>query len=113
MEEDIIIPIVGMLSVFGWIPLTIYLRHKFRMEELRTRRQGEADQTTLHALQEIRRDVAALRDTTTKFDMSFDATLSRMEDRVDRLEERTAAAVGLRPDVETPAVQRNGSAGKA
>ena len=34
----------------------------------------------------LRNEVASLRDTTTRFDMSFDAAITRLEDRVDRVE---------------------------
>jgi hypothetical protein len=41
------------------------------------------------AIDELRGEVRQLRDTTMRYDMSFDAALTRMEERVDRIETRT------------------------
>ena len=47
-------------------------------------------------IQALRREVASLRDTTTAFDMSFDAAISRLETRVDRIEDTKSAVSPLR-----------------
>jgi hypothetical protein len=44
---------------------------------------------TLRAIEELRKEVAELRDTTTRFDMSFDAAITHLEQRMDRLEHGT------------------------
>ncbi len=91
---DDLVQLLGACFLFGWIPITVYWKHKIRFEEVRAqnRHQGSSDDAaTLNALQELRQDVQALRDTTTKFDMTFDAALDRLEARVERVETRTAA----------------------
>ncbi len=91
---DDLVQLLGACFLFGWIPITVYWKNKIRFEEVRAqnRRAGNSDDSaTLNALRELRQEVQALRDTTTKFDMTFDAALDRLEARVERVETRTAA----------------------
>lgn len=100
--------LIAAMGIFGWIPIAVYFKHKIRLEELKMHRRAGDDntsQSTAQALQELRREVQALRDTTTKFDMSFDASISRLEERVDRIEERNAATRGA-TDAPTATVNR-------
>jgi hypothetical protein len=39
----------------------------------------------------MKRQLTELRETTTRFDMSFDAAVTRLEERVDRIEDQQAA----------------------
>ena len=91
MEE--LIPLIAVSGLFGWIPIAVYFKHKIRLEEVKAQRGSQGDAATSQALQELRREVTVLRETTTKFDMSFDAALTRLEERVDRIENRPADAV--------------------
>lgn len=81
------------LVLFGWIPIMVYFKHKIRLEEVTAHRRA-GNESTLQALQELRREVQDLRETTTRFDMSFDAALTRLEQRVDRVEQRQNAGAG-------------------
>ena len=73
----------------------------FKRIERADKQAARKDMVELHrTLEELRREVQALRETTTKFDMAFDASLSRLEERVDRIEERSAAT---RAATEAPA----------
>ncbi len=45
-------------------------------------------------LAELRKQVEALRDTTTKYDLSFDTALQRLESRMSHMEERQKALEG-------------------
>lgn len=85
------IPVIAILAVFG-IPLSaIWTHHLRQMAELKVKK-GETAGTGVQAeLAALRAEVAELRDTTTRFDMSFDAGLARLEQRVDRVEEGRAA----------------------
>jgi hypothetical protein len=93
LEE--LIPLAAVFCIFGWIPMAVYFKHKIRLEEVRSQRGEKTDGETLAAIAELRREVQALRDTTTKFDLSFDAGLSRLEERVDRLDAERAAGVSV------------------
>ena len=107
---DEIVQLIGALCLFGWVPIMVYFKHKIRLEEIKAQRRG-SDVSTLEALRELRREVQALRDTSTKFDVAFDAALSRLEERVERVEARTitttaAVRTGVAEDV-TAAVNRS------
>jgi ribosomal protein L16 Arg81 hydroxylase len=85
---ETLVAIVGTLMVFG-IPISaIWTSHFRKLAEIKARQQGDISAETRAQLAAMREEMAALRDTTTKFDMSFDAALSRLEQRVDRIEER-------------------------
>ena len=85
--EDLV-AIIAVSGLFGWIPIMVYMKHKIHLETLRL--QGKAGAETLQAVEELRAEVRQLRDTSTKFDVAFDAALDRMEQRVDRVESRVA-----------------------
>ena len=109
----------------------MFLRHQRELAEIQARGGGTAvaggnvSGDVRAELQALRDEVARLRDTSTKFDLSFDAGLTRLEGRVERTE-RDAAGVssslsavllkldaqsgasGRVPDAEPVAVQRVG-----
>jgi len=77
----LLIPIVVL-----FIPIVaIVTDHQRKVLELKLRLKGEVPKEVQAELAELKNQVAELRDTTTKFDMSFDAAISRLEDRVDRV----------------------------
>jgi hypothetical protein len=85
---ETMVAICGAVLVFG-IPLSaVWTSHFRKLAEIKARQQTNISDETRAQLAAIRDEMAALRDTTTKFDMSFDAALSRLEQRVDRIEER-------------------------
>ena len=80
----LLIPIVALC-----IPIVaIVTEHQRKVLELKLRLKGEVPKELQAELAELKNQVAELRDTTTKFDMSFDAAISRLEERVDRVEGR-------------------------
>jgi hypothetical protein len=88
MGPEIVIPVTGIICLFG---LPIWTSHQRKMMELRLRVNQEGDQSVLTELQSLRAQMTDLRDTTTRYDMSFDAALQRIESRVGHLETRVAA----------------------
>jgi hypothetical protein len=78
------IPILG-ISIGGIAVLT---SHKQKMAEIKAKTGTRVDTAVLAAVNELRNDLTELRDTTTKYDLSFDAALQRMESRVGNLENR-------------------------
>lgn len=85
----LMIPIVALC-----IPIVkIWTNHQHKMAEIKAQSGTTLPASVQSDLSEIKRELASLRDTTTKFDMTFDAALSRLEERVDRIEDRQAASV--------------------
>ena len=73
---------ISVICIFGWIPLKVILGHIAKMAELR----GGGGAANAAAFQEMRAELKALRETTTRFDVSFDAALTRLEERMQSVE---------------------------
>lgn len=73
----LMIPIMGIMTY-----------HKRKMEEIRLRQKSGLADETRAAIESVRREVEALRDTSTQYDVSFDAALHRIESRVGNMEQR-------------------------
>lgn len=94
MDPEIIavfIPIVALT-----IPVVaIITSHQRKMAEIKARMtQGLSSEIRDH-LNEIKNEITHLRETTTKFDLSFDAAVTRLEERVDRVEQRQSSGIPL------------------
>ena len=84
----ILVIFVGIISIIG-----VTSWHKQELEKIRVRKQGEGSKVQMSdelraELSALKEQVLALRDTTTKFDLSFDAILDGVEERLKRVEER-------------------------
>ncbi|HZO91589.1 MAG TPA: hypothetical protein VFB38_24925 [Chthonomonadaceae bacterium] len=100
---DVLIPIVAILGVFGVPIVAIWTSHERKMMEMRMRMRNEGDTHLKAAIEELQAEVRSLRDTTTQYDLSFDAALQRMESRVQGLERRLSEV-----EANTPANLRIG-----
>lgn len=100
----LMIPLAGI----GTGALAIYLAHVRKIAEIKARmgvveNRNAAGNNNVSGdvraeLQALREEVAKLRDTSTKFDLSFDAGLTRLEDRVARVEgQNESQNYGTRP----------------
>ena len=83
------------------IPITaIITSHQRKLAEIKARMGVGTDSAALNEVKSelgaLRREVSSLRDTTTTFDMSFDAAISRLEQRVDRIEDSAIVTTPLR-----------------
>lgn len=74
--------------IFGGPVIAIILHHYRRMAEMKLKAQEQANAGVLNELREIKDQMAEIRDTTTRYDLSFDAALQRIESRVGSLEQR-------------------------
>jgi hypothetical protein len=104
------VALAAVIFIFGGGIIKYAIGEITKMVEMKTGESNRYNTETLQAVEALRRDVAALRETTTNFDMSFDAALTRLEGRVDRMDgniERpaVAAATSLPPVVPAPEVQ--------
>ena len=76
-------------TIFGFAGFNAVLKHRVKMAEIKGPPRGSSvDIATQAAIEELRQEVRQLRDTTMRYDMSFDTALTRMEERVDRIETR-------------------------
>lgn len=92
---EILIPITAIVCIFG-IPLSaIWTSHRRQMLEMQLQMRSQGDTNVRAAIDDLRQEVKALRDTTMQYDLSFDSALQRMEHRVEALENR---ATGVNAD---------------
>ena len=89
-EETAVMIVMSVMSV----PLAgIITWHRQQIEKIRASKPSSSPSSNLDAavlaeLNQVKEQLLALRDTTTKFDLSFDASLDNMEERMKRVEER-------------------------
>jgi len=86
------IPLAG-IGVGG---LAVWTSHLRKLAEIQARsgnvvQNGNVSADVRAELQALQNEVAKLRDTSTKFDLSFDAGLTRLENRVERTEQDAAS----------------------
>ena len=88
---------VGLVMVmvfglaFGVGGLAILLEHLQKMAKIKAESNRVGSAEVAQAIDSLRKEIADLRDTTTKYDLSFDSALQRLEGRVGRLEEAQRA----------------------
>lgn len=68
--------------------VALALNYMKQMERLK-RQPGSSDSRVMEAVEALRKEVADLRDTSTRYDVSFDTALQRMESRIGAVENRT------------------------
>ena|SRR5579872_6387331 len=104
MEHVIIAGIAAGTLITGMllgIPIyAIATFHKRKLEEIKARQKGQIDAETRAAIEALRQEMAALRDTTTQYDLSFDTALHRLDSRMAHVEQRVG-----RIEQETQVVQ--------
>ena len=82
--------IIAIISTFGFVPLTVWIANKAKLDRLKIERdmqrnaQGPQDGGVLVEVKALRAEVAALRDTSTQFDLSLEHAVQRLEERVNR-----------------------------
>jgi hypothetical protein len=76
---------ISVICIFGWIPLKVILGHLSKMAEIKVK-AGTGGENVARQLAEMQNELKALRETTTRFDVSFDAALTRLEERVGSME---------------------------
>lgn len=80
--------------VFGLPFYALWSHHKRKLEEIKARQRTSIDAETRAAIEALRAEMAALRDTTTQYDVSFDTALRRLESRISHIEQKTLEAPG-------------------
>ena len=84
-----------LIPLFGVsIPIVaIVTSHLREMAKIKAQQGNQLSEEVRAELREMKSQLAELRETTTKFDLSFDAALTRLEERVDQMERRQRVAV--------------------
>lgn len=75
--------------VFGLPFYALWSHHKRKLEEIKARQRTNIDSETRAAVEALRAEMAALRDTTTQYDVSFDTALRRLESRISHIEQKS------------------------
>lgn len=82
-----LIPLTAIVCIIG---IPVWTAHQRQMMQLRLKLGQNTDASVTVELQALRQELAELRDTSTRYDMSFDSALQRIESRVGHLEGRVA-----------------------
>ena len=113
MDHNDLTGLFATLGTFGGVSLIIWTSMQAKIArikaEAQVRRQSTApteDGTALAELKALRQQMEQMQSTSHGFDLSFDAALSRLEERVSRVETRGNAASAAAPQPEE--VQRIG-----
>ncbi len=89
MDPSLVGPFIGLVSVicaFGVPMIAIWTSHQRKMLEMKLQLRDHTETGVNAELEALRQEVRSLRDTSMQYDLSFDAALQRMEQRVERME---------------------------
>jgi exonuclease VII small subunit len=79
-----LIGLVAVVLIFGGPMFALWTRYQLEHERLR---QEKSDK----AFEQLRQELAQVRETSTQYALSFEDALQRMERRLDSLEQRVSA----------------------
>ncbi len=97
MDHDAIWMLIPLLAIGGGIVKSILASQEKRLE-MRLRAQQGQNEEVQQQIAGLHAEVAALRDTSTEFDVSLDTSVQRLEERVGRLETKTAVGAARPPE---------------
>lgn len=97
----LMIPLSAIVLGIGSGIVQIVLKSSERRMELRLKAQKGQSGDVTRQLEALRAEIAALRDTTTQYDMTNDQIVQRLEERLSRIEIKSAAQ-SARPASEEP-----------
>jgi len=106
----LMIPISAIVLGIGSGIVQSILKSQERRLTLRLKAEKGQNSDIAKQLEALRAEIAALRDTTTQYDMTNDRIVQRLEERISRVETKAAVAPGRSSQglsQEEP-VQRNG-----
>lgn len=86
--EHSIVGLVAVVLIFGGPMFALWTRYQLERERIR---QEKSDK----AFEQIRLELAQVRETSTQYALSFEDALQRIERRLDSLEQRVSAVEGL------------------
>lgn len=93
MEE--IVALAAVIGVFGpvlFIPIIgMVLKHRKEMLQMEIEKYRLSNQEVAKQIEALRQEIAQLRDTSTQFDLSLQANLENLQERVRYLEQQIEA----------------------
>ncbi len=108
LELIFLVPIFAIVFGVGGETVKSWLRSRERQLELRlkmaqeqNKKAGTADGSVMAEVAALRAELAALRDTSTQYDISIEHTMQHIEQRVGRLESKSTYSPVSVPEEET------------
>lgn len=95
------IPIVAIVMGVGSDMVKRILQSQERRMEMKLRLQQGKTNESQAEMDALRREIAALRDTSTQFDVSLSSSVERLEQRMGRVETKQAASSALPDEAQT------------
>ena len=81
--------IVCLFGSFVFVPITaMVLKHRKEMLQMELERRRLSNQEVIAQIEALRQELAQLRDTSTQYDMSLQANLEALQERVRMLEQQ-------------------------
>jgi hypothetical protein len=103
-------PAFVLILVFGFAfgvgGLAIILEHFQKLAKIKAETHSVGNAEIAQALDSVRREIAELRETTTRYDLSFDSALQRLEGRVANIEQSSRQSSSDSP--QTAALRQGG-----
>lgn len=81
---------LAVALIFGLPVIAVITAHQRKVLEMKLRLRETSTESPI--IEELRAEISALRDTATRYDLSFDASLQRIEERVGALERRMGSS---------------------
>lgn len=95
-----IVALTAIVCIFGpalFIPITaMVLKHRKEMLKMELEKRRLSNQALEQQIETLRAEIAALRETSTQYDMSLQANLESLHERVRALEEQSQLQGSLR-----------------
>lgn len=79
---ELFVPLAGIIMIISLVAM----KNKHKLEEMKILRGHSAGNDVTAEIRQLQQQINELRDTTTRYDMSFDAALQRLESRVGHIE---------------------------
>ena len=88
-----LIPLLAILGFSATAIIRIIMRADERKLELRLKLKGNGGSETSKVVEDLRAELASLRETSGQYDLSLDTTLHRLERRIEFLESNARAPI--------------------
>ncbi len=85
----ILVPIVAIVLIFGAPIVAIFTEHRRKIVQMQLEARFQSDNEWREEAAKLRAEINLLRDTSTRYDISLEDTLQRVEQRLQNVEMRT------------------------